>query len=149
MTGQPIYIFDLDGTLANCEHRLHHIAEGPKDWDAFYEACDLDNPIQPTIDILNALADVGAHVLVMTSRADSVITKTVEWLWKHHVKVHEMRMRPHGDHTHDDVLKQRWYDELSPDEQGRVKAVFEDRTRVVRMWRELGLTCYQVTDGGF
>lgn len=29
-------IFDIDGTLANLDHRLRHILKEPKDWDAFY-----------------------------------------------------------------------------------------------------------------
>lgn len=31
-------VFDLDGTLADCEHRIHHITKEPKDWRAFFEA---------------------------------------------------------------------------------------------------------------
>ncbi len=33
-------IFDIDGTLADCSHRLHHIQKDPADWDGFYEACE-------------------------------------------------------------------------------------------------------------
>jgi hypothetical protein len=30
-----------------------------------------------------------------------------------------------------------------------VIAVFDDRNQVVRMWRDLGLTVFQVADGNF
>ena len=30
------FIFDIDGTLADASHRLHHIQNGNKDWDAFF-----------------------------------------------------------------------------------------------------------------
>lgn len=30
-----------------------------------------------------------------------------------------------------------------------VRGVFDDRDRVVKMWRELGLTCYQCAYGSF
>jgi hypothetical protein len=29
-------LVDIDGTLADCTHRLHHIQKQPKDWDAFF-----------------------------------------------------------------------------------------------------------------
>ena len=28
-------IVDIDGTLANVEHRVHHLLKSPKDWDSF------------------------------------------------------------------------------------------------------------------
>ena len=34
----------------------------------------------------------------------------------------------------------------SPDE---ILFVLDDRSQVVKMWRELGLTCLQVADGNF
>lgn len=33
--------------------------------------------------------------------------------------------------------------------QGRVEIVFDDRNSVVKMWRLLGLTCFQVAEGDF
>ena len=32
---------------------------------------------------------------------------------------------------------------------GNVLGVFEDRDRVVKMWRDLGITCFQVAEGDF
>ena len=40
-------IFDIDGTLANLDHRLRHILNEPKDWDSFYRDIDKDQPIAP------------------------------------------------------------------------------------------------------
>lgn len=34
-----IYIFDLDGTVADLTHRLHFITGETKDWDGFHGAC--------------------------------------------------------------------------------------------------------------
>ena len=39
-----IIIFDLDGTLALIEHRVHHITAETPDWQAFYAACVDDLP---------------------------------------------------------------------------------------------------------
>lgn len=57
-------------------------------------------------------------------------------------------MREEGDHRSDEITKKEiyenrikpWYD---------VVCVFEDRNRVVKMWRDLGLLVAQVYDGDF
>lgn len=36
-------VFDLDGTLADGDHRLHHITGETKDWRAFFAACGDDS----------------------------------------------------------------------------------------------------------
>ncbi len=66
-------------------------------------------------------------------------------------------MRPHGDYTPDEVLKSDWCDEYRlvprgarelPDDKP-VALVFDDRDKVVRMWRERGFRCLQVAPGNF
>lgn len=54
-----------------------------------------------------------------------------------------------ADHTPDDKLKKRWLDEMHWDDRSRIVAVFEDRARVVAMWRAAGIPCFQVADGDF
>ena len=38
MDPRPLAVFDLDGTLADVRHRLHHIEGRRRDWDAFFSA---------------------------------------------------------------------------------------------------------------
>jgi len=35
------------------------------------------------------------------------------------------------------------------EDKSRLVAVFDDRDRVVKMWRDVGVTCFQVADGEF
>ena len=47
----------------------------------------------------------------------------------------------------DEKLKKSWLTDLTkPD---RVMCVFDDRDKVVKMWRDNGLTCFQVAEGAF
>jgi hydroxymethylpyrimidine pyrophosphatase-like HAD family hydrolase len=32
---KPMVVFDIDGTLADNEHRVHYLHNHPKNWDAF------------------------------------------------------------------------------------------------------------------
>ena len=49
------------------------------------------------------------------------------------------------------ALKQHWLDDLFPIDSKRldIVCVFDDRDKVVDMWRKNGLTCMQVAPGNF
>jgi hypothetical protein len=57
-------------------------------------------------------------------------------------------MRPVGDMRKDSVVKAEIFDR---EIRGRyhVVAVFDDRDQVVKTWRSLGLTVFQVAEGSF
>jgi uncharacterized protein YcfJ len=57
-------------------------------------------------------------------------------------------MRPAGTNHPDQELKRALYDEHVVGTYD-VAFVIDDRDKVVRMWRDLGLTCLQVADGAF
>ena len=60
-----------------------------------------------------------------------------------------LTMRQEMDYTPDDVLKESWLDNMLVDDRKRLVAVFDDRDRVVSMWRRRGITCLQVGAGNF
>lgn len=99
-------IFDLDGTLADCEHRRHFIDPekagcyecGEKnsgmwaydigrfwkpDWKSFYECCDRDTPIIPVIDIYKRYWQSPIPLYIWSGRCESVRQKTLDWLDTH------------------------------------------------------------------
>jgi hypothetical protein len=146
-------VFDLDGTLANCEHRLHHIKGDekptPAQWDVFFAACEDDDPIYHTVEILKALRRQGSgiHVEIWSARSDQVREQTERWFYQRcdiSPATLPIRMRRKGDHRNDDILKAEWIAEF-----GKPDLVFEDRARVVKMWRQMGVPCFQVADGEF
>jgi hypothetical protein len=60
-----------------------------------------------------------------------------------------LRMRNAGDNTPDDVLKEQWLHAMPIKDRARLVAVFDDRQRVVDMWRANGVPCFQVAKGDF
>lgn len=156
-TAPPLYIFDIDGTLANAEHRVHLVRDGNSDWDAFYDACVKDEPIQPVISVLKSLWQ-HHELWFFSGRDERVRDKTIEWLakWVHpamrlHLRAVPARlmMRPSGDYTADHVLKESWYQNMLDFDKSRLIAVFDDRDRVVAMWRRNGVQCFQCNYGDF
>lgn len=150
MSSDPLFIFDLDGTLSDASHRQPLLADktNPRRWDQFYDLCDKDEPRVATLHVFNDLI-LCNEVWIWSGRTDRVLTKTEGWLLKHNVYPHQLKLRPEGDNTNDDVLKRQWYDALSLEDKARLVATFDDRDRMVKMWRDLGIQCFQVNYGDF
>lgn len=76
-----LYIFDLDGTLADITHRrsiLDNLEDSYR-WDKFYEACDMDLPNVPVIKVLNNLRLLN-DVYIFSGRSVAVKAKTIDWI---------------------------------------------------------------------
>lgn len=197
---KPLYIFDLDGTLALIEHRRKYVSllpgsavmvqgkaalyAGPNEkiegdywvdfgpgigtysyhpsdvefkpnWPAFFAACVSDRPNAPVITVLHSLRYAAADIRIFSGRSDEVREETVAWLTTHtnlrprELLTSTLRMRKQGDYTPDEVLKKQWFDELSTHDRMRLMCVFDDRDKVVKMWRDEGVACFQVAPGEF
>ena len=144
-------IFDLDGTLALIDHRRHFVdgSEGKKDFDAFHRACVNDLPNVPIIKLTRYFQFLSFHVEIWSGRDDAVKKQTVDWLETHEVKYDILRMRSTGDYTPDHLLKEHWLNCFMANTNKWPELVFEDRDRVVAMWRRRGITCCQVAEGDF
>ena len=165
-----IVLCDLDGTLADVNHRLHYIKndDGTKktrkesDWGSFHTECINDVPNNDVIEILNSLVrgwGAGCHmcgaverkVYFLSGRNDVVRTETVEWLQKHVADYEhwsetcraQLVMRKNGDFRPDTEVKLEMVQELglTPDD---VLCILDDRQCVVDMWRANGFRCLQV-----
>jgi hypothetical protein len=144
-------VFDLDGTLALDHHRKEHLLKEPKDWDTYFSLCGNDEPCTPLFPIIRGL--YGRETMTLWSgRSEKVRDETLSWMVEHNILggFSEIRMRAIDDFTQDDELKRRWlheWNELHPNDP--VTLVFEDRKRVVDMWRAEGIVCCQVAPGDF
>lgn len=154
MTGMVIG-FDIDGTVADLTHRRGFVRTKPKNWGAFYGAMDRDTPIAPIISVANAMRD-ARHLIFFASGREGTErhrAKTADWLvahvgtWTAHVP---LWMRKAGDYRADDIVKEEILDEFVIPFFGRVPdIIFDDRDRVVKMWRRRGIICAQVAEGDF
>ena len=145
-------IIDLDGTIANLEHRLHHIHKTPKDYDSFNAAMSEDTPIQDTLWLIDLLITAhyeqgGFVFFICTGRPEDCRKQTEQWLWEHAMRlsnvVHKMLMRPSKDFRKDTIIKDEMRQQIE-DQGFNIRLVLEDRQQVVDMWREKGITCLQV-----
>lgn len=142
-------VFDLDGTLADINHRVHHVRNGRRNWVAFFKECVYDRGVDHVIKTFNAHLRAGHKVRVWSARSDVVRGETERWLSDMGIDpCYLQHMRADGDNTPDATLKRFWLNQ----EHEKPDLVYDDRQRVVDMWRAEGIPCFQVVadweDGG-
>lgn len=146
---RAFYVFDLDGTLADCGHRQHHIDGTDDGWRRFFAGCSDDKPITHVIDLMATLIAAGARVEIWSGRSEEVRAETRAWLESYNIDPDLLaKMRPEGERCQDDFLKLQFLRE-SVYEGGKPDMVFDDRDQVVAMWRREGIPCAQVAPGAF
>lgn len=140
--GKPMAILvDLDGTLARHDHR------SPYD----YSLVITDGLIIPVARTVDMYAEAGYQVIYLSGRPDinNVRADTEKWLHTNYLPAGQLIMRPADMLTVNDAdVKQHLFDKYVRDHYN-VDVVLDDRNRVVRRWRKLGLKVYQVSDGDF
>jgi len=162
-------IFDLDGTLADINERKQksQLDNGKMDWDIFFdpENIKLDKPKSEVIRCAQMFHQQGYKIVIFSGRNDRSFHSTKEWLAQHEVPydllvcrpdkfkdeswpvadgnpaTYKMRFMP------DQILKKEMLDTFV--DINDVFIIFEDRKKVVDMWRELGLTCFEVEEAIF
>lgn len=149
-----VVLVDLDGTIADCQHRRHHVdgsRSTGKNWDGFFDPklVARDSLIEHVRDLVVALAG-KYQIIYVTARREELRTTSMEWLRKHGLWLspYQMFMRKAGDRREDSLVKRDLLEEIKALGYAPVIAV-DDRKRVVDMWREQGLTCFQVAPGDF
>lgn len=159
-------IVDLDGTLANCDHRRHFVdgTHEKQDWRSFYESMTEDTVNEWCLTIIADCCFVDMHgwdraPLLVTGRPEEYRQLTQNWLNKtlmdsmrpngRNVQANpKLLMRKTGDYRDDTIIKEEIYKEhIEPHYD--VMFVIDDRKKVVDMWRRMGLVCLHCADGDF
>lgn len=139
-------IFDIDGTLADCRHRQHHVTNGKKDWPSFYSKLGEDTIIAETAQLFDTLQAAGSFIILCSGRPEDYRGATVSWLLDNGLHDWDgLYMRPSGDFRPDHIVKSQLLDGIIADGY-EPWLVIDDRPSVVKMWRERGLMCLQVNN---
>jgi hypothetical protein len=148
-------IFDLDGTLALIDERrkISIKNNGKMDWDTFFDPSNiaLDGPNIPVIETAKLFKKNGFRIVIFSGRSQVTESATRFWLEKFGVPFDLLVMRSTSNEfkfMRDDDLKEKWLNDIFPNK-SEIFAVFDDRNKVVEMWRKNGITCFQVADGDF
>ena len=135
---KPAIICDLDGTLAWMQGR------SPFN----YNKVDEDKIDERLRHILLQYMGNRYQIIFVSGRegTDECRRKTQNWLDEKMIPNYNnwytLHMRKKGDYRPDEVIKKEIYEQYIKD-QYDVMCVFDDRQKVVDMWREQGLLCCQ------
>lgn len=141
-------IFDIDGTLANITHRRYHVEKKPTDWPAFQKLAHLDTCFEPVAVVARSMGSMAHRIILCSGRIEEERPLTERWLLKYQIPYIALYMRASKDYRADDVIKEEILARMRADG-FRPELVFDDRDRVVAMWRRNGIICAQVAEGAF
>lgn len=149
MEQKPAIVVDIDGTLANVEHRLHLLpVDKNQDKFEFHLASKDDELNAWCAFLIKSMADKNFKIVLCTSRAEKYRAITETWLFENGIEYTELVMKDIDVHNDDPKVKRHLYKKyIEP--KYLVLFVVEDRKNVVDMWRELGLTCLQCAEGNY
>tara|TARA_B100000035_G_scaffold38755_1_gene29204 strand:+ start:151 stop:660 length:510 start_codon:yes stop_codon:yes gene_type:complete len=163
-------IFDLDGTLANIDVRRDKSMKpnGKLNWDIFAAPDSIknwDKPNDPVVKMAKLFHQDGFKIVIFSGRNDRGFDATIDWLIWWDVPFDLLVMRPDkfkdkswpiadGNPATpdmrfmpDEILKKKMLDTFVDIDD--VFLVVDDRDKVVKMWRDLGLNTFQVAPGDF
>lgn len=140
-------ICDLDGTLALLGNRDPYDAS----------QCEKDTPNAAVVTCVRTMWDAGHRIIFVSGREDKYREPSIRFIEKHLVKrgsleyapvEYKLHMRAIGDYRKDAIVKAEIFEKHIAGKYN-VSFVLDDRDQVVRMWRQMGLSCFQVNFGSF
>jgi hypothetical protein len=141
MTKSDVFVFDIDGTLAD-----HHDNRSPFD----ETKVSTDKVIEPVAAVLRALTAYHYPIIFVSGRTEGCREETKTWIrdnifngQNRHIALY---MRAKGDSRNDAIVKKEIYDNhILPT--ANIVGVFDDRMRVCRMLYENNIFCFNVNQG--
>jgi hypothetical protein len=143
-----LVVFDLDGTLANIEHRLDYVRSKPKNWKAFDAGIPNDAVNEPVAEVFDTLV-MGDHTVILASgRSERSRQATEDWLRKNSFGSYKkLYMRKADDYRCDSIVKDEIIDDIVADYGKLPDMWFDDRPRVVKAVRARGIFVFDVYQG--
>lgn len=142
-----VVLCDIDGTIADITHRRKYVLGDKKDWKGFYSEMDKDAVRKDISKQIIDLYNQGKTIIYVSGRPDTYRDLTIDWLQKNFMSFgFTIIMRPGNDSREDSIIKKEILDRYFPDK-SVIHKVFDDRPRVIRMWKENGLDVVDVGDG--
>ena len=134
-------IVDMDGTLCDVRDALVHLYGDRKDMRAFHRATRRCPPTPEVVEWCEQAAAAGHTLLLVTARKYEHEQLTREWLAEYvpHLEFAHVLMRGDRDDRHDDLVKHDILSIIRNDLGYDVVEAYDDRPRVIRLWRSWGI----------
>lgn len=136
-------IIDVDGTIADCDHRLHHL--DTKNWKSFFEEMGDDAPITQVMALVDILKQNYIDIVLCSGRPDTYEDLTIKWLDDNWLEYDDLFMRAADDHRADYLVKQDLFKQIKELYGEDPLFVVDDREQVIDgCWLKEGQLVLQV-----
>ena len=144
-----VICFDIDGTLANIEHRRHHVMNDKKNWAAFNDAMIDDTPNHDIVWMRQTFqSQKEVAVILCSGRGEEKRATTELWMNQFNITYDKLYMRPAKDYRPDNEIKVELLGDIIRDF-GVPFLWVDDRDQVVNAIRAQGIRVLQVAPGDF
>ena len=133
---KKIILCDIDGTIANNDHRQHFL-QGKKDWDGFFSELINDEPIIRIIKKINAYHDEGKNIIFLTGRPERFRYSTTLWLKENFEFEFKLLMRKDSDYRNKLEVKEEIFNENFSSND--IECIFDNDKDLIKMWNEKGI----------
>lgn len=93
---RPYAVIDVDGVLADVEHRLHYIDKRPKDWAGFFAAAGDDPPLHQGLALARQLAK-DYEIVYLSGRPERLRRVTLDWFARYDAPPGRLLLRDNRD----------------------------------------------------
>jgi predicted kinase len=132
-------IFDLDGTISLMNGR-----------NPFKGEDCLSDEVNTSVKLLLDSIPNHVEIFIFSGRSEEngARENTINWLSENSIPYSELIMRKEKDNRPDTVVKKEMFDNHI---KGKYNVLFcvDDRDCVVKLWRDMGIDCFQVYYGNF
>jgi predicted kinase len=138
-------VSDADGTICNCDHRLHFIqGEGKKDWNSFFAGIENDT-VNEVVKQLIDLTYPDYPVVIVTGRPEKYREVTEKWLKKNNIRHDAIYMRKDNDRRPDTIIKQEIIDLYL--DKSKIEIWVDDRGEIIKLLRNNKIKVIDVGNG--
>ena len=149
-------VFDIDGVLADCSHRLHYIQKPIKDYDKFYSDEEIikDRLIWDITDIIIALGNFDDYTgvneedetrfIFVSGRNRKCLNSTARWLERNlniFIDKDNLFLHPENDYRPAHEVKESLIEKHIGFE--NILFAFDDDDKVNDMYKKHGVICYK------
>ena len=135
---KKIVICDIDGTIADNEHR-QELLNSYKDWDKFFLAMKDDKPIMKVIDLIKQKQIEGKYISFITGRPERYREMTLDWLKEYFKFKFSLYMRKDNDSRSKLISKKELFENNF--KTASVDCCIDNDQELLKMWKEMGLNC--------
>jgi len=133
---KKIILCDIDGTIANNDHRQHFL-EGKKDWDGFFSELINDEPIFPIINKVIEEYKAGKDIVFLTGRPEKYRYSTSLWLKEYFDFELKVLMRKNNDKNNKLKVKKEIFE--SNFKVNQILYCIDNDEELLKQWHEIGL----------